>query len=313
MAVEIERVVLFVGGVGGAKLAYGLKEVLPPEKLTIVVNTADDFWLYGLRICPDLDTITYTLGQRVNKQMGWGVANDTTQMLGMLGALGEDTWFRLGDIDLATHLLRTELLRNGMSLTDITDRIRTSLGVQHHILPMTDDTVATIVDTVEHGEMGFQTYFVRNRWQPVVQALHYEGANTATVTPQVQQAIEDASVIILGPSNPWLSIAPILAVGDMRERLASRDVPRIAVSPIVGGEAIKGPTAKIMAELDVPQHAKSVAGYYGDVINGFAYDNIDAPLQLDSLRTAAFQTIMKTDRDKIALAEQLLGWIESWS
>lgn len=308
------HIVLLVGGVGGAKLAYGLKEVLPPEQLTIVVNTADDFWLYGLRICPDLDTITYTLGERVNKQTGWGIANDTTQMLNGLRALGEDTWFRLGDIDLATHLLRTELLRNGSTLTEISQRIREAFGVTHHILPMTDSEVATIVDTVEHGEIAFQQYFVKHRWQPTVRQLRYDGAAAAQVTPQVATALNQADVILLGPSNPWLSVAPILAVGDMRQRITARDVPRVAVSPIVGGQAIKGPTAKIMQELNLPPTATSVAHYYGDVINGFVHDAVDDEVELPGVHTTAMQTIMRTDRDKIVLAEQLLAWIagEDW-
>jgi LPPG:FO 2-phospho-L-lactate transferase len=306
----LERVVLLVGGVGGAKLAYGLREILPPEKLTIIVNTGDDFWLYGLRICPDLDTITYTLGERVNKQQGWGVANDTHQMLDALRGYGEDTWFGLGDIDMATHLLRTEMLRAGHTLTDITERIQTALGVEHRILPMTDDEVATVVDTVEHGEIGFQTYFVRYRWQLTVRGLRYTGADAATMPEAVRGAMAEADAIILGPSNPWLSLAPILAMPGMRQAIVGRDVPRVAVSPIVGGEAIKGPTAKIMRELGVPPTAASVARYYGDVINGFVYDETDAPLTLDGIRTTALQTVMRTDRDKIMLAEKLLQWIK---
>ncbi len=309
----ISNVVLLVGGVGGAKLAYGLKELLLPEQLTIIVNTGDDFWLYGLRICPDLDTITYTLGQRIDKRKGWGVANDTTQMLGALGDLGVDTWFQLGDIDLATHLLRTDLLRDGHTLTQVTEHIRGAFGVQHDILPMTDSEVATIVDTIEFGEMAFQDYFVRHRWQPTVRGLRYDGAEGATVTDAAKHALATADMIILGPSNPWLSIAPILAVGGVRGLIVQRDVPRVAVSPIVGGKAIKGPTAKIMYEMGMAQTAQTVADYYGDVINGFAYDEQDAPLAPHTKRSAAFQTVMHTDRDKIVFAEQLLNWIENWS
>lgn len=308
----VERVVLLVGGVGGAKLAYGLKEILPPDKLTIVVNTGDDFWWYGLRVCPDLDTITYTLGERVNKQTGWGIANDTRQMLEMLHTYGEETWFGVGDIDLATHLLRTKLLREGHTLTDVTRRIREALGVAHHLLPMTDDQVATVVDTEEHGEIGFQTYFVRYRWQPTVRQIHYRGAEHATITEPVRKAIENADAIILGPSNPWLSIAPILAVHEMRGIIRERPVPRVAVSPIVDGKAIKGPTAKIMHELGMSPTAESVAHYYGDVINSFVYDKADEALSLNKVKTASLQTVMRTDRDKIKLAEQLLSWIENW-
>lgn len=309
----IDKVVLLVGGVGGAKLAYGLKELLPPEKLTIIVNTADDFWLYGLRICPDLDTITYTLGERVNKKTGWGIANDTRQMLGALEELGEETWFGLGDIDLATHLLRTKMLREGATLTEVTARIRAALDVQHPILPMTDDEVATIVDTEEHGRLDFQTYFVRHRWQPTVKALHYTGAAEAELPQRVQFALNTADAVIIGPSNPWLSIAPILALPGMQDCLRGLDVPRVAVSPIVDGAALKGPTSKIMRELDIEPGAQSIADYYGDVINGFVYDKQDAPLDFDGLQTAAFQTVMRSDRDKMVLAENVMNWIGDWA
>lgn len=310
----INKVVLLVGGVGGAKLAYGLSQILTPEQLTIIVNTGDDFWLYGLRICPDVDTITYTLAGLVNRQMGWGIANDTTQTLTALGRLGEDTWFRLGDVDLGTHLRRTELLRGGETMTAITEQITQALGITHRVLPMTDHEVATVVETVEYGDMAFQTYFVRHRWQPVIKGLRYEGAESATITPAVSAAIAKADAIILGPSNPWLSIAPILAVPGMREALLARSVPRVAVSPIVGGQAIKGPTAKIMHELGIPQTAAAVADYYGDVLNGFIYDIQDAPLSLPPLKTLSQQTVMRNDRDKIVLAEALMAWIAAdWS
>jgi len=308
----IGKVVLLVGGVGGAKLAYGLSQVLPPESLTVVVNTGDDFWHYGLRVCPDLDTITYTLAGRVDKRQGWGVANDTTQMLNALKLLGEDGWFRLGDMDLATHLLRTDMLRRGQTLTEVTLHLARAQGVAHRILPMTDDDVETIVDTVEHGEMSFQSYFVQHRWQPTLRALTYRGAADATTPEAVLSAIAEAEAIVIGPSNPWLSIGPILALGDLRAALVARDVPRVAVSPIVGGQALKGPTAKIMRELGITPSAVEVALYYGDVINGFVYDHTDAALSLGGLRLTSQQTVMRTDRDKIALAESLITWIEGW-
>jgi LPPG:FO 2-phospho-L-lactate transferase len=309
----INKVVLLVGGVGGAKLAYGLAQVLDPDDLTIVVNTGDDFWYYGLRICPDLDTILYTLGERVDKRQGWGVANDTTQMLDALARYGEDTWFRLGDLDMATHLVRTNMLQGGKTLTDVVARLKRGLNVSHHVLPMTNDEVATVVETVEWGEMAFQTYFVRHRWQPKITELHYRGAEGATPPQAVLDAIAEADAIVIGPSNPWLSIAPILAVKALRAAIVARDVPRVAVSPIVGGEAIKGPTAKIMRELGIIPSAGEVALYYEGVINGFVYDKTDETLQLRSLRTTQQQTVMRTDRDKILLAEALMKILMSWS
>lgn len=306
------NIVLLVGGVGGAKLAYGLREILPADNLTIVVNTGDDFWHYGLRVCPDLDTITYTLSDLVDKRNGWGVANDTTQMLQGLQRYGEDAWFRLGDIDLATHLLRTQRLHHGETLTAITAHLRSQLGIQHTILPMTDAEVATVVETAEYGDLEFQTYFVRHRWQPTVTGLRYTNADKAQPTQAIYDALERADAILIGPSNPWLSIAPILNVRGLREALIARDVPRVAVTPIVSGKALKGPTAKIMAELGLPTTVEAVGEFYGQVINGFVYDQCDPVLSMDGLRTVGLQTIMRTDRDKIGLAEAIVRWLENW-
>lgn len=308
----LENIVLLVGGVGGAKLAYGLKQILAPKNLTVIVNTGDDFWLYGLRICPDLDTIMYTLAGLVDRRNGWGIANDTVRTLQGLQRYGEDTWFRLGDHDLATHMLRTNWLHEGRSLSDVTAQLSSALGLEHRILPMTDDEVATIIHTAEYGDLPFQTYFVRHRWQPVLVDLRYEGAASAQMTAAVADAISKADAIILGPSNPWLSILPILSVPGMRAALTARNVPRVAVSPIVGGQAIKGPTAKIMREMGLPQTAAQVATTYGDLINGFIYDHQDAPLDIPSMRTEAAETVMRSDRDKIALAEVVLNWISRW-
>lgn len=309
----LEHIVLLVGGVGGAKLAYGLKQILRPEQLTVIVNTGDDFWMYGLKISPDLDTIMYTLSGRVDSRNGWGIANDTTQALNALTQYGEDTWFRLGDSDLATHLLRTHLLRQGASLTDVTAHMAESLGLKHHIFPMTDDDVSTIVDTVEYGELAFQTYFVKHRWQPKVKKLRYTGADEATINQTVVDAIQQADAIIIGPSNPWLSIAPILSVRGMQDLLQAQQIPRVAVSPIIGGQAIKGPTAKIMRELEIEVSARQVADYYGDVINGFVYDVQDKDLVFDNIKTEMMPTLMRTDWDKIQLAQALLNWLEHWS
>lgn len=309
----LEHIVLLVGGVGGAKLAYGLKQILRPEQLTVIVNTGDDFWFYGLKISPDLDTIMYTLAERIDRQQGWGVANDTTQALSALASYGEDTWFRLGDRDIATHLLRTNMLRDGATLTEVTAHLANQLGLVHRILPMSNDDVPTVVDTVEHGELPFQSYFVRHRWQPTVRSLRYTGSSEASATPEVVAAIQSADAIIIGPSNPWLSIAPILNVGNMRELLLQRDVPRVAVSPIIAGKAVKGPTAKIMQELGITASANQVAKYYGNVINGFVYDQTEHGNVVTDVKYEMMPTWMRTDWDKIRLAQLLITWLENWS
>ena len=309
---EPKHIVVLVGGVGGAKLAHGLAQILPPECLTVIVNTGDDFWHYGLRVCPDLDTVMYTLSGVVNKTNGWGVADDTFATLSALKRYGEDPWFGVGDQDFATHLLRTQAITNGESLTTVTQKLTTALGINQTILPMTNAPVATKVITIEQGELDFQVYFVRHRWQPTVTAIRYDGIEEAAVSEAVANAIADADAILIGPSNPWLSIAPILSVPGMRVAIIQRDVPRVALSPIVGGEAIKGPAAKLMAEMNYPVSATAVADYYRGVINGFVYDERDSELKIDGLRTVTFDTIMKSDEDRAVLARKILDWIEGW-
>lgn len=309
----LEHVVVLVGGVGGAKLAYGLAQILPANQLTVIVNTGDDFWHYGLKICPDIDTIMYTLSGRVDRRNGWGLANDTTQMLSALQLYGENTWFRLGDLDLATHILRTHRLAQGETLTQVMAHLCKASGILHPILPVTNAEVPTLIDT-DAGELAFQTYFVRERWQPVIKQIRYVGAQAAQPSAEVQHALASASAIIIAPSNPWLSIAPILAVGNMHDLLRARtDIPRVAVTPIISGEAIKGPTAKIMAELGITPSMESVMAFYTDLINGFVYDLRDSePASNPAVRTAAMQTLMRSDHDKIQLAQSLLHWLESW-
>jgi len=312
MAIE-QNIVLLVGGVGGAKLALGLSEILPPEKLTIIVNTADDFWHYGLRICPDLDTVMYTLSGLVDPVNGWGVHQDTTLTLDSLKRYGENPWFRLGDQDLATHLLRTHLLRSGVSLTEIVAQLSRQLGIKHTLLPMTDASVATMVDTIELGEIEFQSYFVQHRWKPTVKSLRIEGIESAKMTDQVKAQIENADAIIIGPSNPWLSIQPILSVPELRDTLLQRNIPRVAVTPIVSGKALKGPAAKIMQELGLAVTPQTVAEFYGEVINGFIYDQRDNLVKLNNVNTLSLDTIMKDRTDKIRLAQQMLDWIGEWT
>lgn len=305
----LERLVVLVGGVGGAKLALGLTHTLPPESLTFIVNTGDDMTYYGLHISPDIDTLLYTLSGRVDPVNGWGVAGDTRAMLETLRDFGESPWFGLGDKDIATHLIRTTMLSQGYRLTEAIARLAESMHVLPRVLPMCDALVPTMIETVEEGTLAFQEYFVKHRWQPTVKAIHHQDAEGAALSPEVKQAIAQADAIIIAPSNPWLSIAPILAVPGMREALLARDVPRVAVTPIVNGEAIKGPTAKIMAELGLEVTAESVATYYGGLLTGFISDVQDTFRNLKGLRTTAFDTIMINDTRKIALAREVLDWI----
>lgn len=307
------KIVLLVGGVGGAKFAYGLMQIVNPEDLTIVVNTGDDFWHYGLRICPDLDTVTYTLSGLVDKSNGWGIGGDTTHTLQALGRLGETPWFRLGDQDIATHLLRTQLWHEGHTLTQITQQITSNLGIHCQILPMTDAPVATMIDTLEMGRLEFQEYFVRHRWQPTLQAIELHGIDQASITPEVEHAIEQADALIIGPSNPWLSINPILSVPGMRQQITKREIPRIAITPIVGGKAIKGPAAKLMRELGYEPSAHAVMEYYRDVINGFVYDAVDDNKEkINQIQTICLNTIMDNETRRVELARDVIHWLSDW-
>jgi LPPG:FO 2-phospho-L-lactate transferase len=254
----------------------------------------------------------YTLSGIVDKRNGWGIADDTRIMLGALARYGEQPWFGLGDQDIATHLLRTMALRDGERLTTITSRLTKSLGILHTILPMTDEPVATMITTADQGELDFQEYFVRYRWQPVIQSMRYAGIEAAHITPEVEKAINSADVILFGPSNPWLSLLPILNVPGMRELISERDVPRVALTPIVGGQALKGPAAKIMAELNLEVTAHTIADQYGSVINGFVYDERDDDLKFDDLRTLTCDTIMLDDASRAKVAQQMLDWVAAW-
>lgn len=312
MALDKDIVVL-VGGVGGAKLAVGLAKIVPARRLTFVVNTGDDFWHLGLRICPDLDTIMYTLAGLVNPDLGWGLKGDSVVALETLNKFyGVDTWFRLGDKDMATHLHRSRLLRCGHSLTEATRRMSRSLGVDAALLPMSDDEMPTKIETVEFGELGFQEYFVKYRWQPVLKSIRHAGCESSSITSQVRSALRGADIVLIAPSNPWLSVAPILAVKGMRDALTSLDVPIVAVTPLIGGAAVKGPAAKIMSELGQEVTAANIAKYYTEIINGFVNDTRNEPLEHSDLRTIQLNTLMKTEDDKRSLAQATLNWIESW-
>jgi LPPG:FO 2-phospho-L-lactate transferase len=305
------KVVVLAGGVGGARLAYGFYRLLPPEDLTVVVNTGDDFDHIGLRICPDLDTVSYTLAGLANRETGWGIAGDTFEALAALERIGGPSWFRLGDRDLATHLQRTALLNSGLRLTEVTLQICGDLGVQARVLPMTDDPVATKVMTPE-GELDFQEYFVRRRCEPAVQSIRFAGIESAHPSPEVVRALTEAVGIVVAPSNPFVSVDPILALPGVRELVQSK--PAVAVSPIVGGRAIKGPAAKMLLELGLDVSASGVAERYAGLVGGFVMDRQDESLAADvsarGFETVVAQTIMRSDEERESMAgvcRDLLG------
>ncbi len=306
------KIVCLAGGVGGAKLAFGLARVLPPEELAVIVNTGDDFTHLGLRISPDLDTVTYTLAGLANPDTGWGLAGDTFATLDALDRLGAPSWFRLGDRDIATHLLRTQLLTRGLSLTEVTARICTALGVAPTVLPMTDDPFATRVVTDE-GELDFQDYFVRRRCEPRVLRIVFAGGETASASLDVLQALDAADGIVFAPSNPFVSVETILSLPGVRERIASK--PALAVSPIVGGRAIKGPAAKMLSELGLDVSPAGVAARYAGLIAGFVMDEVDAALASSvealGLSVRVAQTIMRSDADRESLARDCLTFLET--
>lgn len=308
-----EHVVLLVGGVGGAKLALGLANVLPPESLTVVVNTADDFEHLGLHISPDVDTLMYTLSGLANQQVGWGVEGDTLRAMGMVRRYGGPTWFKLGDKDLGTNLMRTQLLREGHTLTDVTRQLSQAVGVKATLLPMTNDRVRTVLETDE-GELNFQVYFVRDGWRPAVHHIRFEGCEEAQPSRAVADALDEATLIVFGPSNPFLSIDPILSIEGIHERIRQASAPRVAVTPIIGGQAVKGPTAKLMTELGVEVTPVSVAEHYRALVDAFVLDDADrdllAPIEALGLRATAQQTFMQTLEDKVDLANALLSWVE---
>jgi len=306
------HVVALSGGVGGAKLALGLSRVVEAKQLTIVANTADDFEHLGLAISPDIDTVLYTLAGINNVEQGWGQAGESWQCMQMLERLGGDTWFRLGDRDLAIHLFRTQLLREkSLSLTQATQRLCQSLGIDAAVMPMCDQRVATMVQTAD-GDMPFQQYFVREQCQPVVCGFYFDGIKEAQISPQLVAACTAnlPSCIVLCPSNPYVSVAPMLAIPGMRKFLREQRAPIIAVSPIVGGNALKGPAAKMMCELGVEASALTVAKYYSGFVDALVIDAVDAhhaqaiaDLGMTPLVT---QTVMRTLADREQLARDVL-------
>ncbi len=307
------RVVAISGGVGGAKMALGLLHALPPQALHVIVNTGDDFEHLGLRISPDLDTTLYTLAGLANPQTGWGRRDETWTFLRSLEQLGGETWFKLGDGDLALHLLRTQRLAAGDSLTRIITDLAQRMGIAAQILPMSDDLVQTRVatDGTDAGELEFQDYFVRLQCQPRVSALRFAGAESARPTAEVRAALTDPQLdaIIICPSNPYLSIDPILAVPGMRELLRDAAAPVIAIAPLIGGSAVKGPTAKIMGELGIPITSLAVAQHYAGLLDGYVLDECDrAQAAQIGLPTLVTDTLMQSLDDRLRLARETLDF-----
>ena len=303
------KVCALAGGVGGAKLASGLQDVLSPGELSMVVNTADDFDLWGLHICPDLDTVMYTLAGISNPETGWGIVDESFETLNMLERYGEETWFRLGDRDLATHILRTSRMRSGETLTEVTAGLSAVLGVDSAVLPMSDDPVFTVLETAE-GRLEFQEYFVRRGQRDEVLAIELRGIQDARPTERVLAAISGADAIVLCPSNPVVSVGPILALPGMKEALTSSSAPKVAVSPIVGGRALKGPADRMLASLGHEVSAAGVARMYAGLVGGMVIDRTDeeerAGIEALGMRVLVTQSVMRDAEDRARLASETL-------
>ncbi|MDE0052798.1 MAG: 2-phospho-L-lactate transferase [Gammaproteobacteria bacterium] len=310
------KVLALTGGIGGAKLALGLAKVLAPDEVAFVVNTGDDFEHLGFHIAPDVDTLVYTLAGEANIDTGWGRHDESWHFMHAAEQFGLPTWFRLGDRDLALHVYRRQRLAEGATLTEVTRETCRRLGVAQPVLPMSNDPVRTRVLTPD-GPLAFQHYFVRDRCEPAVTGFEFDGVEDAAINPEISALLAGTSgdglrAIVICPSNPFVSVDPILALPGMRDMLRSAGVPIIAVSPIVGGRAIKGPTAKMMRELDIPAAAAAVARHYRDLITGFVLDECDASRESEvadlGLATTVTQTVMLSLDDRIALARDVLAF-----
>ena len=303
-----DRVVVLTGGVGGAKLVEGLYRLLPTGSLTAIVNTGDDFRHYGLPISPDIDTLLYTLAGKSNRELGWGREGETWNFMAALKSLGGEAWFNLGDGDLALHVLRSAALAAGEPLSAIIARFAAAWGLKLAILPMTDNPVATWVDSDE-GPLPFQRYFVERRCAPKVTSVRFEGAEQAAPGPGVAEAIRDADVVLIAPSNPWLSVDPLLAVPGIRAALSECTAPVVAVSPLVGGNSVKGPTAKLMGELGLAVTNASIAAHYDGLIDGLLiHDGDDSP---EGVAIARTDTLMHEPADRERVARAVLALAES--
>jgi LPPG:FO 2-phospho-L-lactate transferase len=312
------HVLALCGGVGGAKLAFGLAQVLPPDDLTIVVNTGDDFVHLGLHVSPDIDTVAYTLAGLSDRERGWGLAGETWQFMDQLKRLGGEGWFNLGDRDLAMHVERTRRLAAGQTLSEVTADLGAALRIAHRITPMSDAPVRTIVQTAD-GELAFQRYFVGEQCRPVATGVRFDGAAAARPSAAFQATLArpDLAAVIVCPSNPYLSIDPILAIPGVRAELEALAAPVVAVSPIVGGQAIKGPTAKLMTELGATPDVAAVADHYGGLLDGLVVDGADREaadaLTAQGLLTLVTGAVMITDDDRIRLARETLAFARTLS
>lgn len=303
-------IIALSGGIGGAKLALGLSRVLPPEELLIVANTGDDFEHYGLTICPDTDTLLYTLAGLDNPKLGWGRADESWAFIETLAALGGTDWFRLGDRDLALHVLRSHRLTAGETLSAITDDVRQRFGIGPRILPMSDDPVRTKIST-DQGWLDFQDWFVRLRAEPMARAVRFAGVEQARPQPALLEALcAKPRGIVICPSNPFISIEPILAVPGLRDAIAASGAPVVAVSPIIAGQAVKGPTARMFEAVGVPPSAAAVAARYGDLLDGFVMEHGDDATGI-APRVFHAETLMRDLADKTALARQVLAAIDT--
>jgi len=301
------KTIALAGGVGGAKLAHGLAQILPPEDLTVIVNTGDDFEHYGLYISPDLDTVCYTLAGLANPETGWGRIDESWNAIENAKRLGGPDWFSLGDQDIGTHLERTRRLRKGQTLLQITRDFCVAWGIGPTVLPMSDQPVRTIVETDE-GELAFQEYFVHRRCEPKVTGFRFEGVEIAEAAPGTLEALDSADAVVICPSNPWVSIDPILAIADVRSAIQAKAV--VAVSPIIGGETVKGPAAKMYTELGIQPSALAVAEHYRGILTGFVLDNVDKELeeQVD-IPTLTTDTLMNSLTKRARLASDVLNFI----
>jgi LPPG:FO 2-phospho-L-lactate transferase len=303
-------VLALAGGVGGGKFARGLTAVLPPDELAIVVNTADDFVHLGLHICPDIDSVLYAIANLNDPERGWGLAGETWNFMEALRRLGAETWFQLGDRDLATHVLRTEQLAAGHSLSEVTALLAKHMGIAHTVAPMADRPVRSIVDTDE-GPLAFQDYFVKRKCQPAFRGVTFEGA-AAEPSAAFRQALARATAIVIAPSNPFVSIDPILALQGVRESMSRSQAPVIAISPVVGGAALKGPLAKMMRELGLEPSPFGVARHYGKLVDGWIIDSADRDsvpaLEALGCRVRVSNTVMRDTEDKARLAREALDF-----
>ena len=305
------------GGVGGAKLVLGLSQVLNNDDFMTIVNTGDDFVHLGLKICPDIDTIIYTLAELVDQERGWGLKDESWNFLDKTKLLGGESWFNLGDKDLATHVHRTQRLAKGEDLTSITKNLASSFGVEAKIVPMTNDLVSTVVETRE-GDLAFQHYFVRDRCLPIVKRFRFEGIKSSVINPSIKEYGEEnnKSAVLLAPSNPFVSIDPIIGVPGMTEELVTMKGPKIAISPIINSKAIKGPAAKMMQELGIPSTSIEVTNHYKGLIDAVVIDHADAALseKIEDMGIKVFvtNTVMHSLKEKITLANECLNFIEGY-